>query len=189
MVGHFARSSPRSLKSQQVRPQVDPQDTLQCASAGRVRQKEEQLCGQAGLRGVILGGEALRGAALPSYYLSTESNCRSLAYRPKVGSPWSWAPVCMVRPMGGLGSHMVGLTQLHVLENNTHLLLPPTAPSGAPQKRVNKSEVSLCSETLLPAPALAWLMCTRSKLVRGRGVRAWSLYVADDEMYQVPYIS
>jgi len=33
-----------------------------------------------------------------------------------LGSPWSWAPVWMVRPMGGLGSHVVGLTQLHVLE-------------------------------------------------------------------------
>ena len=66
----------------------------------------------------------------------------------------------MVRPMGGLGSHMVTLTQLHVLE--IYYILTNNMADGPAvwrTPREGKSEVSLRGETLLPAPSLAWLMC------------------------------
>ena len=60
--------------------------------------------------------------------------------------------------MGGLGSHMVTLTQLHVLEISYILTLFADGPVWR-TPREGKSEVSLRGETLLPAPSLAWLMC------------------------------
>ena len=61
----------------------------------------------------------------------------------------------IVSPMGWLGKHMVALTQLHILSwrYNTYLHIWPTAPSGACRPREGRSEVSLCGETLLPAPS------------------------------------
>jgi hypothetical protein len=42
----------------------------------------------------------------------------------------------MMRPMGGLGSHMVGLAQLRVLEIYYILTYMADGPSGAPRERV-----------------------------------------------------
>ena len=60
------------------------------------------------------------GIEIGKYYYSVppcgKYNCRSLAYPPRLPVELGSCVDGDVRPMGGLGSHMVGLTQLHVLE-------------------------------------------------------------------------
>ena len=59
--------------------------------------------------------------------------------------------------MGGLGSHMVGLAQLRVLEIYYILTFTADGPvcmAHPDSPREGKSEVSLCEKTSLPAPSL-----------------------------------
>jgi hypothetical protein len=97
---------------------------------------------------------------VPTYYLRSKSIEQSLAYPPRLavelGSyvdgeahgwaryPYGWfdpAP----RPRDIILTYFCGL--------------PPHLAHACERARVGKSDVSLCGETSLRAPSLAWLMC------------------------------
>ena len=87
------------------------------------------------------------------YYLRTESNCRSIAWAPS--GEWEAALLLtFVEGVEGYQNH-IGFAYPHGKRNN---YFECKNTYFSPSER-GTSEVSLCGETLLPAPALAWLMC------------------------------